>query len=177
MPIYRLGDEEPRVPSSCWIAPGAQVAGRVSLGEGVSIWFNAVVRGDVDAIFIGDGSNIQDGCVCHVDPGSPLVIGERVIVGHQALLHGCTIENEVLIGMGATVLNRARIGRGSIVAAGALVKEDQVIPPFSLVAGLPAVVKRELDEEEILAELRFAAELYDLELERYRHQMSVVDHA
>ena len=171
MPVHALGSDRPHVPASAWIAPGAQVAGRVFLGEEVGIWFNALARGDVDEIRIGRESNIQDGCILHVDSGDPLRIGERVTVGHRAILHGCSVEDDVLIGMGAIVLNRARVGRGSIVAAGALVLEGQIIPPFSLVAGLPALVKRSLPEDETLSRLRASAAHYVELQRRYRAEL------
>jgi carbonic anhydrase/acetyltransferase-like protein (isoleucine patch superfamily) len=158
----------PQVPSSCWIAPGARVAGRVALGERCGVWFGAVIRGDCEPIAIGAETNIQDNAVLHVDPGRPLVVGERVTVGHGAILHGCTIEDEVLIGMGAMVLNGARVGRGSLVAAGALVREDSEIPPFSLVAGVPAAVKRRLPEEATLAAHRASAAGYVERAAQYR---------
>jgi len=153
VPVYSLRDQAPSLAEDVWVAPGARVAGRVSLGRGVSVWFNAVIRGDLAPIRVGEETNLQDGVVLHVDIDTPLLIGRRCIVGHGAILHGCTLEDDVLVGMGAVILNRARIGRGSLVAAGALVREGAVIPPFSLVAGLPATIKRRLPEEETLREL------------------------
>ncbi len=151
MSLYRLAEHVPVCPASCWIAPGARVIGRVTMGECVNVWFGAVVRGDINSIAIGEDTNIQDGVILHVDDDFPLVVGARVTVGHGAILHGCVIDDEVLIGMGAKVLNGAKVGRGSIVAAGAVVREGTEVPPFSLVAGLPAVVKRSLEEEPTLA--------------------------
>lgn len=177
MPLYRLGDENPVCPASCWIAPGARVMGRVELGESVGVWFNAVIRGDLAPIAVGEGSNIQDGAVLHVDEDFPLTVGARVTVGHGAILHGCTVEDDVLVGMGATILNGAVVGTGSLVAAGSLVREGQVIPPFSLVAGLPATVKRPLPEAEALATHRAAAGQYAEGARRYRLDLESADHA
>ena len=132
-----------------FIAPGAVVTGDVTLGDDVSIWYNAVVRGDIHRIEIGARSNLQDGVIVHVERGQwPVVIGEDVSVGHGAILHGCTIGRQCLIGIGATILNGAEIGEGSIVAAGAVVREGVHVPPGSLVAGVPAVVKRPVTAEE-----------------------------
>lgn len=168
MSLHRLAEHVPVCPDSCWIAPGARVIGRVTLGPAVNVWFNAVLRGDIDDIAVGEETNIQDGSILHVDAGYPLSVGARVTVGHGAILHGCTIEDEVLVGMGAKVLNGAKVGRGSVVAAGALVREGAVIPPFSLVAGLPAVVKRSLDEETTLAAHRASARHYRENAAEYR---------
>ncbi|KZM73866.1 gamma carbonic anhydrase family protein [Nocardia terpenica] len=144
----RLGEHEPRIDESAWLAPTATVIGRVRLAAEVSIWYNAVLRGDVEDIAIGAGSNIQDGCALHADPGFPLTVGSGVSVGHNAILHGCTIGDDVLVGMGATVLNGAMIGAGSLIAANALIPENAQIPPGSLVAGVPGKVRRELGEAE-----------------------------
>jgi carbonic anhydrase/acetyltransferase-like protein (isoleucine patch superfamily) len=129
-----------------FIADTARVFGKVFLGDQVSVWFGAVIRGDADAIHIGKGSNIQDTAVIHADPGYPCSIGEGVTVGHGAIVHGCTIANDTLIGMRATLLNGAKIGRGCIIGANSLVTEGQEIPDFSLVVGSPAKVIRQLDE-------------------------------
>lgn len=149
MAIYQLGDFVPDVAESAWVADSAEVIGRVTLGDDVSIWFNAVLRGDSDTLTIGAGSNIQDGSVLHADHGSPLVVGERVTVGHQVMLHGCTIGDESLIGIGAVVLNGARIGRNCVIGAGALVTEGKEFPDGSLIVGAPAKVVRELSEAQI----------------------------
>jgi carbonic anhydrase/acetyltransferase-like protein (isoleucine patch superfamily) len=125
------------------------LAGTVILAEGASVWYNAVVRADNEPITIGEHSNLQDNVSAHVDNGAPLTIGARVSVGHNAVLHGCTIEDEVLVGMHATVMNRAVIGTGSLIAAGALITEGTVIPPRSLVAGVPGKVRRELSDDEV----------------------------
>ena len=131
-----------------FIAPDAAVIGDVTLEEKVSIWFGVVVRGDVERILIGAGSNIQDGTVCHADQGKPLVIGRNVTVGHRAMLHGCHIGDDCLIGINAVVLNGARVGRGSVIAANSLVLEGMTIPDYSMVMGSPARVKRQLTVEE-----------------------------
>jgi carbonic anhydrase/acetyltransferase-like protein (isoleucine patch superfamily) len=131
---------------SAFIAPGAVILGDVHLGVESSVWYNAVLRGDTDRITIGSQTNIQDLTMIHADPGVPCTVGDRVTVGHRVILHGCTIEDDCLIGMGAIILNKARIGRGSIVGAGALVLEGMEVPPGSLVVGLPAKVLRGVDE-------------------------------
>ena len=153
----RLGTSGPVVAASAWLAPGATLIGDVQLHDDASIWYSAVLRADGDRIDIGSGSNIQDGSVVHADPGYPVAVGADVSVGHRAILHGCLIENDVLIGMGAIVMNGARIGTGSLVAAGALVPEGVQIPPRSLVAGIPGKVRRDITDEEherILANAR-----------------------
>lgn len=142
-----------------FIAPGAVVLGDVHLEKNVGIWYNATVRGDREPIHIGKGSNIQDNCVVHVDAGYPVTIGENVTVGHGAILHGCTVEDNSLIGMGAILLNGCHIGKNCIVAAGALITQGTVIPDNSLVMGNPGKVKRAVTEEEIAANLK-NAELY-----------------
>lgn len=142
--VMPIGGRRPLVDAEAFVAPTAVVLGSVVIGAGASVWYHAVLRGDTEEIVIGAGSNIQDNCTVHADPGCPALIGERVTVGHNAVLHGCVLEDEVLVGMGATVLNRARIGAGSLIAAGAVVPEGMTVPPGSLVAGLPATVKRPL---------------------------------
>lgn len=139
----------PKVHSSTYIAPGAQLIGNIELKEHTSVWFNAVLRGDNEKITIGKGSNIQDGAIVHVDPGYPINVGENVTIGHNVVLHGCTVEDGALIGMGATILNGAVIGEGALVAAGALVPEGKIIEPGVLVAGVPAKVIRTLTPENI----------------------------
>lgn len=131
---------------TAWVAPGAVVLGDVTLGERASVWYGSVLRGDNDRIVVGAESDLQDGTIVHVDEGVPCLVGRRVGVGHRALLHGCTIEDECLIGMASTILNRAVIGTGSVVAAGALVPEGMRVPPGSLVMGVPARVVRPVDD-------------------------------
>ncbi|WP_433714631.1 gamma carbonic anhydrase family protein [Nocardia sp. CA-084685] len=138
----------PEIDETAWIAPNATVIGRVRLAAEVSIWYSAVLRGDLEAISVGARTNIQDGCVLHADPGFPLTVGTGVSVGHNAILHGCTVGDDVLVGMGATVLNGAVIGAGSLIAANALIPEGAQIPPGSLVAGVPGKVRRELSAAE-----------------------------
>ncbi|MFC9125280.1 gamma carbonic anhydrase family protein [Streptomyces sp. NPDC057099] len=146
--ITGIGGREPQVDPEAFVAPTASIIGGVTLGEGASVWYGAVVRGDVESISVGASSNVQDNCTLHADPGFPVTVGERVSVGHNAVVHGATVEDDCLIGMGATVLNGAVIGAGSLVAAQALVPQGMVVPPGSLVAGVPAKVRRELTEEE-----------------------------
>ena len=141
----------PRVAASAYIDSSAQVIGDVVVGERSSIWPNASVRGDINHIRIGDETNVQDNCCLHVDEGPyPLILGDRVTVGHSVVLHGCVLENDCLIGIGAIVLSGARIGRGAIVAAGALVPEGMTVPPESLVMGIPGKVRRQVSEPERL---------------------------
>ncbi len=157
--LVTLGELVPDLDPASWVAPGAVVVGAVTLGPEASVWYSAVVRGDGDRITIGAGSNIQDGCVLHTDPGFHLQLGSGVTVGHRAVLHGCRIENDVLVGMGAIVMNGAVLGAGSMIAAGALVPAGVVIPPRSLVMGAPGKVRRETTEDE-LALIRINAEHY-----------------
>ena len=161
MPLYQLGDSAPRTAGDgrFWIAPGAHLVGDVRMGEDVSVWFGAVIRADNEPIRIGARSNIQDLSVLHSDPGSPLTIGEGVTVGHKATLHGCTIGDNSLIGIGAIVLNGARIGANSLVGAGALVTEGKVFPDGVLIVGAPARAVRELTAEQIEG-LKRSAEHY-----------------
>ncbi|HEX8445426.1 MAG TPA: gamma carbonic anhydrase family protein [Sphingomonas sp.] len=161
MPVYALDGRQPRRPDdgSAWIAPSADVIGEVVLAAEVSIWFGAVVRADNGAIQIGARSNVQDGAMLHSDPDAPLTIGAGVTIGHHAILHGCTIGDHVLVGMGATVLNHAVIGADSLIGAGALVTEGKAFPAGSLIVGAPARVVRALSEAEI-ARLRQSAAVY-----------------
>ena len=147
MPLYSLDGVTPQVPASgrYWIAPDAHVMGNVVIEEDASVWFCSTIRGDNERILLGNGSNIQDGCILHTDPGFPLTIGPRCTIGHGVILHGCTIAEESLIGMGATVLNGARIGRNCLVGAKALVTEGKEFPDNSLIVGAPARVARTLD--------------------------------
>ncbi|MFE1956208.1 MULTISPECIES: gamma carbonic anhydrase family protein [Streptomyces] len=146
--IAGFGGKEPKLDQDAFAAPNSTLIGDVTLHAGASVWYGAVLRAEFEPITLGADSNIQDNCTVHVDAGFPVTIGERVSVGHNAVLHGCTIEDDCLIGMGATVLNGAVIGAGSLVAAQALVPQGMVVPPGSLVAGVPAKVRRELTQEE-----------------------------
>jgi carbonic anhydrase/acetyltransferase-like protein (isoleucine patch superfamily) len=158
MTIVTLTDgSAPVIAADAFIAPGAVLAGRVHLRASSSVWYNAVLRAEAEEIIIGERSNIQDNVSCHVDHGFPLTIGSDVSVGHNAVLHGCTIEDGVLVGMHATVLNGAVVGTGSLLAAGTVVLEGAVVPPGSLVAGVPGKVRRELTEDERAGIVRNAA--------------------
>ena len=157
MALYSLDGVEPRVDETAWVADSAQVMGNVELAADSSVWFGAVVRGDTESIRIGKGSNIQDASVLHADHGKPLVVGENVTVGHQVMLHGCTIGDGSLIGIGAVVLNGAVIGKGCIVGAGALVTEGKVFEDGSMIIGSPAKVVRQLAPEQRDALLMSAA--------------------
>jgi len=165
--IQTFIDKTPQVHSSAWVADSARVIGDVVIGEESSVWFNAVVRGDVHYIRIGKRTNIQDGCVLHVARKTlPLVIGDEVTVGHNVVLHACTVGNQCLIGMNATVMDGAEVGDNSIVGAGSLVTPGTKIPPGSLAVGSPAKVKRELTEEEMRG-IRESAANYVADLEHY----------
>ena len=142
------GDTFPEVAESAWVAPGAYVIGDVHLSAESSVWYGAVLRGDTEPISIGVRTNVQDGCVLHADPGYPAVVGEGCVVGHKAVVHGCEIGDNSLVGMGATILNGAKIGEGSIVAAGAVVPEGREFPPRSLIVGIPAKSVGDVSEEQ-----------------------------
>ncbi len=144
--ILSLGGQAPRIAVSAFVAETADIIGDVEIGENASIWFQSVLRGDVEPIRVGANSNIQDGSVVHTIKGSPVLVGDWVTVGHHAVIHGCWIESHCLIGMGAILLNKVRMGEGSIVAAGALVLENTVIPPRSLYLGVPARFQRQLTD-------------------------------
>jgi carbonic anhydrase/acetyltransferase-like protein (isoleucine patch superfamily) len=175
MTLYALDGVAPTVPASgnYYVAPGARVIGKVTLTEEVGIWFNAVLRGDNEPIVIGPGANVQDGCVLHTDPGFPMTIGADVTVGHCAVLHGCTIGDGTLIGMGAVVLNGAKVGKGCLIGANALVTEGKDIPDYSMVVGQPAKVIRPIDEA-LAAELRRAADVYKNRQRHYRDGLTEV---
>ena len=166
MPLYQLDDKVPQIADSAWVADSAQVIGDVRLAEDASIWFHATLRGDNDPITIGEGTNIQDGSVLHTDAGVPLTIGRHVTVGHMVMLHGCTIGDESLIGIGAVILNGARIGRHCLVGAGALVTEGKEFPDGSMILGSPAKVVRVLTPEQIEG-LRASARHYVDNARRY----------
>ena len=167
--VYALDGVSPRLPegNDFWIAPTAALIGDVALDAGTSVWFGAVLRGDNEPLIIGAGSNIQDNCVLHTDMGFPLIIGRNCTIGHRALVHGCSIGNNTLIGMGATILNGAKIGDNCLVGAGALVTEGKEFPDGSLVIGSPARVARTLRDEEIEG-LEEPALLYQANMRRYR---------
>ena len=157
MSLYDLDGVTPDLAPDAWVAPGARLIGKVVLEPGASVWFNAVLRGDNEPIVVGRGSNVQDGCICHTDLGFPLTIGPDCTIGHMAILHGCTVGEASLVGMGATVLNGAVIGQGVLIGAGALVTEGKQIPDGTLAVGRPAKVVRNLTEEEIAGLRRSAA--------------------
>jgi carbonic anhydrase/acetyltransferase-like protein (isoleucine patch superfamily) len=148
MAVYKLGDLSPDIDPKAWVADSAQVIGKVRLAAGSSIWFNAVLRGDNALISIGENSNIQEGSVLHTDPGLELVVGAGVTVGHQAMLHGCTIGDGSLIGIQSVILNGAKIGKECLIGAGALITEGKVIPDRSVVMGAPGKIVRQLSDEE-----------------------------
>jgi carbonic anhydrase/acetyltransferase-like protein (isoleucine patch superfamily) len=166
MAVYQLDDLVPEIADSAWVADSAEVIGNVSLAEDVSIWFNAVLRGDNEPMRIGRGTNIQDGSVLHSDRGSPLSLGEGVTVGHQVMLHGCTIGDHSLIGIGAVVLNGAKIGKSCLVGAGALITEGKEFPDGSMIIGSPAKVVRQLTPQQIEA-LKLSARHYIENARRY----------
>jgi len=174
MAIYSFEQHMPQVAPDAYVADNATVLGRVRLGARASVWFAATVRGDNDDIVIGDGSNVQDGAVLHVDPGVPMTIGARVSIGHQAMLHGCTVGDGALIGIQAVVLNGAVIGEQSLVGAGALVTEGKRFPPRSLILGSPAKVVRELTEKDLLM-LKAACDSYIARSERYHSGLVRID--
>ena len=167
MAIYQLDDFTPSIHPSVWLADNAQVMGNVTLAEGTSVWFGAVLRGDTSTITVGKGSNVQDNSVLHADNGMPLVIGEGVTVGHQVMLHGCTVGNNALIGIGAIVLNGVKIGNNCLVGAGALVTEGKEFPDGSMILGSPAKAVRMLSPEQIEG-LKMSAKYYITNANRYK---------
>ncbi len=176
MTLYALDGIAPQLPENgdVWIAPDANVIGNIILETGASIWFGATLRGDNEPIRVGEDSNVQENCVFHTDPGCPLTVGRGCTIGHKAMLHGCTIGDNTLVGMGATVLNRAVIGENCLIGAGALVTEGKVIPPNSLVVGAPGKVVRQLDEAAIEG-LRRAAQGYRAKMRLFRDKLRALD--
>jgi carbonic anhydrase/acetyltransferase-like protein (isoleucine patch superfamily) len=172
--LYQLGDDAPRIAATAWVADSAQLIGRVSLAAGASVWFGAVLRGDNEWITLGERSNVQDGSVLHTDMGYPLTLGQDVTVGHQVMLHGCTVGDGSLIGIQAVVLNGARIGRGCLVGAGSVVTEGKEFPDHSLILGSPARVVRQITPEQ-LERLRLSAVHYLDKAERYRSTLKRLD--
>ncbi len=173
MTLYALEGIEPTLPEpgTFWIAPDANIIGNVIIERAVSIWFGSTLRGDNEPIRVGEGSNIQENCIIHTDPGFPFHLGRNCTVGHKAMLHGCTIGDNCLVGMGATILNGTKIGRNSVVGACALVTENKEIPPNSLLVGSPARIVRTLTEEQS-AEFQQAAEHYRCNIDRYRDHLA-----
>jgi carbonic anhydrase/acetyltransferase-like protein (isoleucine patch superfamily) len=170
VPLYRLGEKTPELAATAWAAPSADLIGEVRLGPRASVWFGAVIRADNTPIAVADESNIQDGAVCHSDAGYPLLIGARVTVGHQAILHGCTVADDCLIGMGARILNGATIEPECIVGAGALVTEGKQFASGSLIVGAPARAVRKITEEERNM-LRLSAAHYAEKAQRYAAEL------
>ncbi|WP_299355677.1 gamma carbonic anhydrase family protein [uncultured Shimia sp.] len=167
MPVYALDGIAPKLDDDSWVAPDANVIGNVTLEEGASIWFGCTIRGDNEPIVIGKGSNVQESTVMHTDPGCPLTIGENCTIGHKAMLHGCTIGDNSLIGMGATVLNGAKIGKNCLIGAGALITERKEIPDNSLVMGAPGKVVRHIDDAAAKG-LTGSAKHYQYNMRRFR---------
>ena len=159
MAVYEIDGKAPRVDSTAWIAGSAEVMGNVEIGPDASVWFGCVLRGDTEVMRIGEGTNVQDGSVLHADIGMPLTLGRHVTVGHKVMLHGCTIGDESLIGIGAVVLNGARIGKNCLVGAGSLVTEGKEFPDGSMIMGSPAKAERQLTPEQIEG-LRRSAQHY-----------------
>ncbi|GLT09709.1 gamma carbonic anhydrase family protein [Sulfitobacter porphyrae] len=173
MTLYALGDKTPKVHGNAWVAPDANVIGNVVLEDESSVWFGSTLRGDNEVIHVGRGSNVQENCVFHTDMGYPLTIGENCTIGHKVMLHGCTIGDNTLIGMGATILNGARIGRNCLIGAGALITEGKEIPDGSLVMGAPGKVVRQLDDEAI-AKLTASARHYAENAARFAKDLTAL---
>jgi carbonic anhydrase/acetyltransferase-like protein (isoleucine patch superfamily) len=168
---YRYGETEPSIDPTAFVAPGARIVGDVTLGPRASVWFNAVLRGDSDAVQVGAETNVQDGAVLHTDRGSACVIGDGCTIGHAAVVHGCTVEDGCLIGMGAIVLSGAHIGAQSIVAAGALVAEGRTYPPRSLLVGSPARALRSVTDEDVARLIEPGVRNYVQFAETYRQSL------
>ncbi|MBO9622915.1 MAG: gamma carbonic anhydrase family protein [Sphingomonas sp.] len=174
MPLYAIGGKAPRIAPDAWVAPSADLIGEVELAALASVWFGAVIRADNTPIRVGARTNVQDGAMLHSDPGAPCTLGDDVTVGHHAILHGCTISDRTLIGMGATILNRAVIGEDCLVGAGALVTEGKVFPAGHLIVGAPAKAIRPLDDAQ-KALLRASAALYAAKQRDYAAGLTRID--
>jgi carbonic anhydrase/acetyltransferase-like protein (isoleucine patch superfamily) len=174
MAIYALGEHRPTVSTSAWVAPGAHIMGKIELADGASVWFGAVLRGDNEPIRIGMGSNVQENAVLHTDRNFPLTVGAHVTIGHQAMLHGCTVGDGSLIGIQAVVMNGAKIGRECLIGAGALIPEGKEIPDRSLVMGSPGKVIRELTDQEV-ARIRTGVDSYVAKATEMRTQLQRID--
>ncbi|MBL3704053.1 gamma carbonic anhydrase family protein [Sulfitobacter sp. BDSS02] len=173
MTIYALGNLTPQIHPDTWVAPDANLIGQVVMEEGSSVWFGTTIRADHEIILIGEGSNVQENCVMHIDAGFPLTIGKNCTIGHKVMLHGCTIGDNTLVGMNATILNGARIGKNCLIGAGALITENKEIPDNSLVMGSPGKVVREIDEK---ARQRMIAGTmhYQDNMRRFRDELRVI---
>ena len=174
MPVFKFKTYSPKIESSAWIADDANIIGKVEILKKASVWFGATLRGDNEEILLGQGSNIQENCVLHTDHGFPLKIGQNCTIGHSVILHGCTIADNTLIGMGSTILNGAKIGTGCLIGAGSLITENKVIPDGSLVMGSPGKIIRKLDDEEKLSLIGSALHYQDraAEFSKNLHEVS-----
>jgi carbonic anhydrase/acetyltransferase-like protein (isoleucine patch superfamily) len=174
MTLYALGTDKPEIHEDTWVAPDANLVGKVVMEAGSSVWFGCTIRADHEEIRIGEGSNVQENVVMHIDAGFPLSIGKNCTIGHKVMLHGCTIGENSLIGMGATVLNGAKIGKNCLIGAGALITENKEIPDGSLVMGAPGKVVRQVDEATI-EKLKWSALHYQENMRRFREELQKVD--
>ena len=174
MTLYALGADKPQLHEDTWVAADANLIGKVVMFAGSSVWFGSTIRADHEVILIGEGTNVQENTVMHIDKGFPLTIGTNCTIGHKVMLHGCTIGDNTLIGMGATVLNGAKIGKNCLIGAGALITEGKEIPDGSLVMGVPGKVVRQLDDEAI-AKLEASALHYQENMRRFRDSLKVVE--
>ncbi len=174
MTLYALGADKPQLHEDTWVAADANLIGKVVMLAGASVWFGSTIRADHEIILIGEGTNVQENTVMHIDKGFPLTIGTNCTIGHKVMLHGCTIGDNTLIGMGATVLNGAKIGKNCLIGAGALITEGKEIPDGSLVMGVPGKVVRQLDDEAI-AKLEASALHYQENMRRFRDSLKVVE--
>jgi|TARA_B110000116_G_C16549703_1_gene452529 carbonic anhydrase/acetyltransferase-like protein (isoleucine patch superfamily) len=172
--IFQLGKHSPKIAASCFIAPSANVIGKVDIAKNASVWFNVVIRADLDTVIIGENSNIQDGCILHVDEGFPINIAKNVTVGHKVMLHGCTIGKGSLIGMNAVILNGAKIGKDCLIGANTLVTENMSIPDGSLVIGSPGKVVKQLDKK-IKAIIAKGVEHYVHCNHQYKNELKLID--
>ena len=173
MTLYALDGHAPELDEDTWVAPDANLIGKIILQAGASVWFGCTLRGDNEPIIVGAGTNVQENCVFHTDMGFPMIIGANCTIGHKVMLHGCTIGDNSLVGMGATVLNGAKIGKNCLIGAGALITEGKVIPDGSLVMGAPGKVVRQMDEAGI-ERLRQAALDYQDNMRRFRTELTAV---
>ncbi|MEJ6402150.1 gamma carbonic anhydrase family protein [Yoonia sp. 2307UL14-13] len=173
MSLYVLGDVSPDIADDAWVAPGCHLIGKVVLGAGASVWFGSTLRGDNESIIIGAGSNVQENTVMHTDMGFPLTVGAGCTIGHKAMLHGCVIGENTLVGMGATILNGAIVGANCLIGAGALITEGKTIPDGSLVMGVPGKVVRNLDDAAING-LKASALHYQENAKRFRDRLRPV---